>query len=126
MANQPLVSGIVTAIQNQPMLTTTKVSLKRSRAVTQKFGALGAIGTAVGPFKFQGTLTFAVPVAGLEIDIDALAALPNGFSMNFSKGARRYLITGCQINEDGIDNDPESANTDNQVSIMATEMVRTA
>jgi hypothetical protein len=123
MANLPLVAGIVTAIQNQPMVTVTKVSLRRTRAVAQRYGALGPIGSAAGPYKFQGTLTFAVPISGLEIDIDALSALPTGFSINFSKGARRYLVRGCFISEDGVDNNPETAETDNQVSIVATEMV---
>lgn len=123
MANLPLVGAVVTAINSIPMTTTTKISLKRTRAVAQRFGPFGAIGTAAGPFKFQGTLTFAVPVAGLEIDIDTLNSSPTGFSINFSKGARRYLVRGAFIQEDGLDNTPETAETDNTLSIVATEMV---
>jgi hypothetical protein len=126
MSNLPLVAGIVTSIDSIPMLTTTKVSIKRMRKVTKKFGPTGPIGTAVGPYQITAVLTFAVPVAGIEIDIDSLSARPGGFSFNFSKGARRYLVTGCQLSEDSIDNDPENADTNNQVTIEATDMVRTA
>lgn len=126
MANLPLVAGVVVSVNSVPVTTTTKVSLKRSRSVTQKYGPFGAIGSATGPFKFQGQLEFAVPLAGMEIDIDALAASPTGFSINFSKGAMRYLATGCFIADDSLDNDPEAAQTSNSVSIVATEVIRTA
>jgi hypothetical protein len=126
MANLPLVAGVVTSIDSVPLTTTTKVSLRRSRAVTQKFGPFGAIGSAAGPFKFQGTLEFAVPISGLEIDVDALAASPTGFSMNFSRGSKRYLATGCFIADDSLDNDPEAAQTSTSIGIVATECFPTS
>lgn len=123
MANLPLVGGVVTKINNVPLATTVKVSLRRSRNVTQKFGPFGPIGSAPGQFKFEGTLDLAVPQTGLEIDVDGLAASPTGFSFQFSKGLKRYLVTGCHIADDGFDNDPSQGETNNQVRIVATEMV---
>lgn len=124
--NLPLVGGIVTKINNVPLSTVVKASMRRSRNVTQKYGALGPIGSAPGQYKFEGTLDFAVPQAGMEIDIDALSASPTGFSFQFSKGAFRYTVTGAHISDDGIDNDPAQGETNNQVRIVATEMFRVA
>lgn len=126
MANNPLVGGIVNKINNVAMSTVVKCSLRRSRNVAQKYGALGPIGSAPGQYKFEGTLDFAVPVAGMEIDIDALSSSPTGFSFQFSKGAFRYTVTGTHIADDGIDNDPQQGETNNQVRIVATEMIRIA
>jgi hypothetical protein len=121
--NLPLVSGVVLAINNIPVVTNTRVSVKRARNVTQKYGALGPIGSAPGQFKISGTLTLAVPKAGMEIDIDALSASETGFSVTFQKGLNRYLITGSHIADDGLENDPESGNTDNVVNFVATELI---
>jgi hypothetical protein len=126
MANTPLVGGVVTKLNNVPLATTVKVSFRRTRNVTQKYGPLGPIGSAPGQYKFEGTLDLAAPLAGLEIDIDTLSANPLGFSLQFSKGAFRYLVTGCHIADDGFDNDPLMAETNNQVRIVATEMIRIA
>lgn len=126
MANNPLVGGVVASINNVPVTTTTRVSLRRTRNVAQKYGPFGPIGSAPGQFKFQGTLTLAVPQTGLEVDLDALAASPTGFSLQFQKGAMRYLVTGCFISDDGLTNDPMQGETDNEVGIVATEMIRIA
>lgn len=126
MANQPLVAGIVNKINNVPLSTVVRCSLRRTRNVVQKFGALGPIGSAAGQFRFEGSIDLAVPQLGLEIDVDALAASPTGFSFQFSKGAMRYTVTGAFIADDGIDNDPAQGETNNAVRIVATEMFRTA
>lgn len=123
MANLPLVKGVVTSINHIPMTTTTKVSIKRTRNITQKFGPFGPIGSAPGQYKISGNLSFAVPKTGLEIDIDALSASDTGFSITFQKGTKTYLITGAHIADDEISNDPETANTDNVVNFSATEMI---
>lgn len=123
MANLPLVAGVVLAINNIPITSNTRVSVKRNRNVTQKYGPFGPIGSAPGQYKISGNLSLAVPKTGLEIDIDALSASDTGFSITFQKGSKRYLVTGAHIADDEITNDPESGNTDNPVSFVATEMV---
>lgn len=123
MANNPLVGAVVLAINNIPVSTNTKVNVKRSRNVTQKFGPFGAIGSSPGQYKVSGTLSLAVPKAGMEVDLDALSASETGFSVTFQKGLNRYLITGAHIADDALTNDPLQGETDNEVNFVATEMI---
>jgi hypothetical protein len=122
MANNPLVGGAVFAIDSTKLSTTTKVSAKRTRNIAQKYGPLGPIGSGKGQYKITGTLSFAVPKAGLEVDLDALSAQDGGFSISFQKGTKRYILRGCEITDDAFSNDPLQGETDNEVSFTATEM----
>jgi len=124
VANLPLVAGVVLAIDNVPIVSTTKISVSRNRNVTQKFGPFGPIGSAPGQYKIKGTMTLAVPKSGLEVDIDALSASETGFSVTYQKGTMRFLITGAHIADENLDNDPESGNTDDVVNFVATEQIR--
>lgn len=121
--NLPLVGGVVLAIDNIPIVSNTRVNVKRTRNVTQKYGALGPIGSAKGQFKISGTLSLAVPKQGMEVDIDGLSARDEGFSVTFQKGTNRYLITGAHISDDTLTNDPLQGETDNEVNFVATEMI---
>ncbi len=92
MANMPLVGG-VTSIDNVPLTTTAKVSLKRSRTVTQKFGA-------VRPDRERARLRRrqierALELELTEIDTDALSARDEGFSFQYQKGAKRYITANA-------------------------------
>jgi hypothetical protein len=56
-------------INYEPAISATKVSLKRARQVTTKKGAYGTIGSAKGQPTTTGTISLAVPKAGLEIKL---------------------------------------------------------
>jgi len=126
MGNLPLVSQIPIEINNSPVASITKVSAKRSRQITVKFGALGSIGAGKGQFKVSGTMTLALPKAGLEIDLQALCDSEDGFSINYPKGAERWACYGAHISDDELSNTPEPGETEVTINFVATEMVRVA
>jgi hypothetical protein len=113
-------------INNVAVVSVTKVTAKRSRQVTVKFGAFGAIGSAKGQFKVTGTITLAVPKAGLEIDLQALSDSEDGFSVNYPKGAERWACYGAHLSDDEISNTPEAGETEVTLNFVAAEMVRVA
>lgn len=122
MANQPLIGGVVFAINGTRLSTTTKVSVKRTRNIAQKYGPMGPIGSGKGQYKITGTLSLAVPKVGLEVDLDALSVADGGFTISFQKGAKRYILRGCEITDDALSNDPLQGETDDEVSFAATSM----
>ncbi len=126
MANNPLVGQVPVEINNVAVVSVTKVTAKRSRQVTVKFGAFGAIGSAKGHFKVTGTITLAVPKAGLEIDLQALSESEEGFSINYPKGAERWACYGCHLSDDELSNTPEAGETEVTLNFVAAEMVRVA
>lgn len=126
MANNPLVGQIPIEVNNLTVVSITKVTVKRTRQVTVKFGALGPIGTARGFYKVQGTLTLAVPKAGLEIDLEALSNSEDGFTVTFSKGVERWACFGCHLSDDDLSNTPEAGETEVNVNFVAAELVRIA
>lgn len=126
MASNPLVGQVPVEINNVAVVSVTKVTAKRSRQVTVKFGAFGAIGSAKGQFKVTGTITLAVPKAGLEIDLQALSDSEDGFSVNYPKGAERWACYGAHLSDDEISNTPEAGETEVTLNFVAAEMVRVA
>jgi len=122
----PLVSQIPVEVNNQPVISITKVNAKRSRQVTVKYGPYGAIGAGRGHYKINGTLTLALPKAGLEVDLQALSDSEEGFSLNYPKGAERWACYGCHLSDDELSNTPEAGETEVNLNFVAEEMVRIA
>lgn len=126
MPFNPLVGQVPIEVNNVAVVSITKVTIKRSRQVTVKFGAFGAIGTSRGFYKVSGTLTLAVPVAGLEIDLQALSDSEDGFSITFPKGAERWACYGAHLSDDDLSNTPEAGDTETNLSFVAAELLRIA
>jgi hypothetical protein len=126
MPFNPLVGQVPVEINNSVVTSITKVTIKRARQVTVKFGALGPIGSAKGFYKVQGTLTLAVPKAGLEIDLQALSDSEDGFSVTFPKGTEKWACYGCHLSDDDLSNTPEPGDTEVNVNFVAAEMLRIA
>jgi hypothetical protein len=126
MPFNPLVGQVPIEVNNVAVASITKVSIKRSRQVTTKFGAFGPIGTSRGFFKVTGTLTLAVPKAGLEIDLQALSDSEEGFSITFPKGAERWAVYGAHLSDDDISNTPEAGDAEVTLNFAAAELIRIA
>jgi len=126
MPFNPLVGQIPIEINNVGVASITKVSIKRARQVTVKFGAFGPIGSAKGFYKVSGTLTLAVPKVGLEIDLQALSDSEEGFTITFPKGAERWAVYGAHLSDDDLMNTPEPGDTETTVNFVAAEMLRIA
>jgi hypothetical protein len=126
MPFNPLVGQVPVEINNVAVASITKVTIKRARQVTVKFGAFGPIGSGKGFYKVQGTLTLAVPKAGLEIDLQALSDSEEGFSITFPKGAEKWACYGTHLSDDEISNTPEPGDTEVMVNFVAAEMLRIA
>jgi len=126
MPFNPLVGQVPVEVNNSAVTSITKVTIKRARQVTVKFGALGPIGSAKGFYKVQGTLTLAVPKVGLEIDLQALSDSEDGFSLTFPKGAEKWACYGCHLSDDDLNNTPEAGDTEVTVNFVAAEMLRIA
>ena len=95
MGNLPLVSQIPVEINNSPVASITKVSAKRSRQITVKFGALGSIGAGRGQFKVSGTMTLALLKAVSDADdafVDDMAARHEAVSTRAGATRARLLF----------------------------------
>jgi len=126
MPFNPLVGQVPIEVNNVAVASITKVSIKRARQVTVKFGAFGPIGTAKGFYKVTGALTLAVPKVGLEIDLQALSDSEEGFTITFPKGAERWACYGCHLSDDDLSNTPEAGDTETTVNFVAAELLRIA
>lgn len=110
-----LVGQVPVELNNVPYATITKVNIKGQQPTVDKGGPFGYIGTAKGRARGGFSLQLAVPKTGLEADFQALDG-DEGFTITYSLGSQRWMLTNCHWNEDGIDNDPDAGNTDYSVS----------
>lgn len=124
MANQPLVGQVPVQLNFVPVTTITNVTSKRNRTNQVKKGAYGAIGTAKGVPGVSGTFELALPQAGLEFDLELLWDSPQGFTLTYQVGVKRYMLLGCQVESDDLANTPESGDAKITVSFTATDRKR--
>lgn len=93
MPNLALTGVVPVEINHAFAITLTSFNVNVERPTTKKFGAFGVIGKAKGIRNVTGSFKLAVPTAGLEFDIDGL----EHFSLTYTLGANKYVITGCDI-----------------------------
>jgi hypothetical protein len=124
MANNPLVGQSPIEINYEPVVSATKVSIKRARQVTTKKGAYGTIGSAKGQPTTTGTISLAVPKVGLEIKLQQLFDSDDGFTLTFRRGIERWACYGCQISEDDFSSDYEPGNTEQTINFTAADLVQ--
>src|SRR5262245_31814278 len=124
MANNPLVGQAPIEIDYEPVVSATKVSVKRNRQATTKKGADGTIGSAKGQPTITGTATRPVPKAGLELKLQELFGSEEGFTLTFRRGIERWACYGCQISGDDFSSDYEPGNTEQVINFTAADLVQ--
>jgi hypothetical protein len=124
MANINFVGQIQCEINNVFVISITQMSVNGDRPVNVKFGAQGALGSARGAEKVSASISLAVPVTGLEIDVLGALNAPGGFTFSFPIGAERHALYGCHFSKRGISNNPESGDTSFTLDVVASEWVR--
>lgn len=100
-------------------LTCLKVSGTHSIPRKDYFSFFGHVGYTQGQAPFNLTLNFAVPVAGLEVDFDALNARPGGFAVTLTRGDVSLTYLNCTYVNETEDNDPEAGVTTYNVNLTA-------
>jgi len=121
MSNISLVGQVPVVINSTIAVTATKFSRKKARTNTVRAGAQGNIGTGKGVAKFTFSITFAVPKAGPEFDLEKW--FEDGATITYPKGAARRMLLGAELDNEDFSNDPEPGATDITVTGTATDEV---
>lgn len=121
-----IVGPIQCKFNYQFALTVTEFTYRKARQVTQKFGAQGPIGTAIGQVKINGSAIFAVPRTGMEFDFDAALDSPDGFAFSFTKGSQKFVAKFCYWDGQDIRSVMETGDSAVTVNFSGTLEVRTA
>jgi hypothetical protein len=124
MANQPLVGAAPIAVNDIPVVSATKVTYKRARNIVIKKGAFGTIGVGKGQPSYSGTVTFAVPKMGMEVDLQDWFNSETGYSLTFQRGVERWKATGVFLTEDDFNSDLDPGNTETTLNWVAADMIR--
>lgn len=121
-----LVGQIQHAIDGQPCVEAVRFGFSFGPPLKQRYGPLGYIGTQKGQSGSRIQLTFAAPSGKAQFNLLALAAQQKagdtGFFYDFWEGdvgvSNHWLVTNCFLGEFGMNNDPESGDTDRSCTIM--------
>ena len=126
MASLDLVGQAPAEINGKIAVTLMSFNVNESRPTTDKKGALGPIGVAQGIQDVSGSMTFAIPKTGAEVNLELIANQPGGFVLTYTTGANRYGVMGCVLSEVRTTVDNGAGNVEVSANFTATERVRLA
>lgn len=119
-----LVSVLNPKINGKILATNVRAEVNGSTPTNVKFGPVGPVGTSIGQEKVTGRLMFAVPAAGLEIDVEGELSLPTGFSFSYELGTSRYVCIVCFRSERGVSSNPETGETEYNFAFTAQQHLK--
>lgn len=121
-----LVGKVQAEINNVFVVTATSLQINGDRPVNVKYGPQGTIGVGLGCEKVSASITLAVPVTGLELDVVGALDAPEGFSITFPIGAEKHALYNCYRSKRGFQNNPEAGDTTFTIDVVASDWIRVA
>lgn len=121
-----LATQVPIEIDNAQAITSEEFSVRSQRPMRIRKGALGPLGKSKGVFTYSGNVKFVVPKAGLEFDFEELKSRDTGFTLSYSVGTMRFLLTGVEIEGDELPSNAENGDVAYTFSFQATGRIKTA
>jgi hypothetical protein len=120
--NIPLTGKNNCQLDHTSLITATKLSVDKNIPLQVRKGNAGPIGIGSGVADVTGTITFAVPATGTEVDFDEWEASPAGKTMTFEVGAgRRLNCVGSKLGGVSYSSEPGTGAYDVNAKFTSTE-----